>query len=181
MIPAKPSHLSPIVNKNFANRSTAVGEPQTKKVGVHKPPTATGGYAAPLAPAKEESDGPLEMESVRKNLQPVSKKIHADTEPVALEEGVKKISQDAIDNIRRDSNVVSINFSQPGSHLPGSAKSVSRSKVVGAGKSTGAETKPPDSPTETNGKQAGHSYIYHERLWAKFLLAPSLNVFNRGI
>jgi len=72
---------------------------------------------------------PNEVENVRLNLQPVTKKIHSEdtssnTEHPESEEGTKKISADSIQNIRKDGNVMSFNFPEfsPGSksHLPGS-------------------------------------------------------------
>ena len=121
-IPAKPSHLSPIVNMNNPFR-TALSDA-----------TRSSGLNNVLTKVRKESpilNEPLpnEVENVRLNLQPVTKKIHSEdtssnTEHPESEEGTKKISADSIQNIRKDGNVMSFNFPEfsPGSksHLPGS-------------------------------------------------------------
>lgn len=121
-IPAKPSHLSPIVNLNNPFR-TALSD-ATRSPGVNNVLTKVRKESTMI-----NEPPPNEVENVRLNLQPVTKKIHSEdtssnTEHPESEEGTKKISEDSIQNIRKDGNVMSFNFPEfsPGSksHLPGS-------------------------------------------------------------
>ena len=137
VIPAKPSHLSPIVINTY--RGNSFDSPGGK--GLHRFSGTTGYKQESPLIQKEDKSSKIDIDSVRLNLTPISKKIHPEptepsspvepSSPTELEEGFKKISLDTIQNIRRDGNV--LNFSFPDSpkstksYLPGAKPSESKS------------------------------------------------------
>ena len=126
-IPAKPSHLSPIVTKTNANRSSIKSADLPVKVGSSK---SIGSGQKPGAKYVAENGGGgvsrgSEVQSVRLSLQPV-KKIPTEAPSLPsparteqeLGEGFKQISKDSINNIRKEANVINFNFSDQESKSP---------------------------------------------------------------